>query len=397
VTDWGWESAPSPPSDVKTVFENDTMTITGAAPPAGRDIKRIRLYRSSTSNTGAAFQFVVENGVDVDDAEWASLLSSRQYVDALSGEELQEVIPSITWSAPPDNLKGVKAMPNGVLIGFVENSNQLLFGEPFVPYAWPEDYRLTTEHKIVGIGVFGQTAVVLTEGFPYYVSGADSSTMSAQKMEFPQSCIAKRTIATADGGVVYASPDGLCLASSNGVVNLLQGAVSRLDWQYWLGAQVNWPAAFGSYHEGVYYIFNYAGAGYAVDLTSKKISQLTQVSTGVYTDMVTDKIYVVSGTTLLDLFGSASTNTGVWKSKKFVISSHSPFSCLRVESTFESPVTVKMYGDSSVSPTYTATFTTRAPQRLPPGQYREIELQIESTCPVTRVTMATSMQELASV
>jgi hypothetical protein len=37
------------------------------------------------------------------------------------------------------------------------------------------------------------------------------------------------------------------------------------------------------------------------------------------------------------------------------------------------------------------------PQRLPPGQFRDIELQLEGYCSVTRVTMASSMSELAGV
>jgi hypothetical protein len=394
TTDWGWESEPSEPSELKTVDDNDIATLVAPAPPAGRNVAAINFYRTATGTGDTDFQFVST----LEAVDWTNA-STRTLVDTKKQAELGDVLitfkkdtPGSQWSEPPADMKGLKALPNGVLIGF--DDNQLYFSESFAPYAWPSKYWLTTEHKIVGIGTFGQTAVVLTEGFPYYVSGADAMTMSAQKLEYPQSCVSKRTIASVDGGVIFASPDGICLASSSGIQNLLQGAVSRADWQSWMGASNTWVNAFGAYHEGIYYMFNSAGAGYALDLASKKISNFTQVCTGAYSDLITDKLYVVSGTTLIDLFGGASFNTGVWRSKKFVNQGYTAFGCLKVESNFESPVTVKVYGEGVL--VHTATFTNANAQRLPPGRYRELEFQIEAACSVTALRMATSMQELAA-
>ena len=53
-----------------------------------------------------------------------------------------------------------------------------------------------------------------------------------------------------EGGVVYASPDGLCLAGPSGVNLLTLGAFEREDWQ-----ELNPTEAFGGFHEGVYYLF----------------------------------------------------------------------------------------------------------------------------------------------
>ena len=154
----------------------------------------------------------------------------------------------MTWAQPPAGLLGLRGLPNGIMAGFFGKT--LCFCEPFAPFAWPVEYQLTLEFNIVGIGVFGQTAVVLTEGNPYFVSGADSASMSAQKLESPQACIAKRTIASVEGGVIFASPDGLCLAGPNGVSVISQTAFSRADWQ----AQVT-STAFGAFHDGVYHLF----------------------------------------------------------------------------------------------------------------------------------------------
>ena len=412
VTDWDWESAPSPPSQVLTINNNDTVTVTVAAPPSGRNVTKIRIYRANNGNAGAAFQFVTELPH-----------TTLTYSDAVASDDLQEVCPTLLWIEPIDALKGLKSMPNGVFIGF--DGNQIHLSEPFIPYAWPKEYRLTTEHKIVGMGIVGQTAVVLTEGFPYYVSGADSSTMSAQKMEVAQACVSKRSIASADGGLLYASPDGICLATPGSVRVLTQGLINRRDWQAFLGATNLWSSAFAAYHEGIYYILNSAGSGYALDLAGTKLSTFTYTTTALYSDLNTDKLYAVSGTSLLDLFGGATYSTGTWKSRPFINPSFPSFGCARVESDFlnangaAGAVTLTLIGDGVVQHTIAFTPTqvthtpytagvagtpvvvtpasTRLPQRLPARRFREVELQLSGTCSVTRLTVASAMQELAGV
>lgn len=412
VTDWDWESAPSPPSQVLTIDNKDTVTVTVASPPAGRNVTKIRIYRANNGNAGAAFQFVTELPY-----------TTLTYSDAVASKDLQEVCPTLLWIEPIDALKGLKAMPNGVFIGF--DGNQIHLSEPFIPYAWPKEYRLTTEHKIVGMGIVGQTAVVLTEGFPYYVSGADSSTMSAQKMEVAQACVSKRSIASADGGLLYASPDGICLATPGSVRVLTQGLLNRRDWQAFLGATNLWSSAFAAYHEGIYYILNSAGSGYALDLAGTKLSTFTYTTTALYSDLNTDKLYAVSGTSLLDLFGGATYSTGTWKSRPFINPSFPSFGCARVESDFlnangaAGAVTLTLIGDGVVQHTIAFTPTqvthtpytagvagtpvvvtpasTRLPQRLPARRFREVELQLSGTCSVTRLTVASAMQELAGV
>ena len=252
LTDWDEESAPSLPSTLLTLDQNDGVSVTAAAAPSGRNIIGWKLYRSSTSNTGASFQLVegrsASNAMFIGDVFRCFNITNRNYVDYQLQSQLQETCPTLTWAQPPAGLLGLRGLPNGIMAGFFGKT--LCFCEPFAPFAWPVEYQLTLEFNIVGIGVFGQTAVVLTEGNPYFVSGADSASMSAQKLESPQACIAKRTIASVEGGVIFASPDGLCLAGPNGVSVISQTAFSRADWQ----AQVT-STAFGAFHDGVYHLF----------------------------------------------------------------------------------------------------------------------------------------------
>lgn len=252
VTDWGEESQPSLPSELLTLDQNDSVQITVPAPPTGRNIVGYRIYRSSTTNTGAAFQLIDAKGANnasLNEGAFNYLsFPNRVYLDTAKQEELQETCPSLTWAEPPANLKGLVGLPNGIMLGFFGKT--LCACEPYKPYAWPVEYQQVLEFNIVGIGVFGQTAVALTEGFPYYASGADSASLSTQKIENPQACIAKRTIASSEGGVIFASPDGLCLAGPQGVQVLTFASFSKEDWQ----AAVT-SGAFGAYSDGSYYLF----------------------------------------------------------------------------------------------------------------------------------------------
>ena len=253
VTDWGEESAPSPASALVETDQNDTVGVTVFAPPPERNIVGWRLYRSSTTGFGAAYQLIADKAAPNAVLDGVAFnyfaITGLTYEDALRQEELQESLQTLTWLEPPENLIGLVGMPNGILAGFYGKT--VCFSEPFAPYAWPLEYQLTTEHNIVGLGVFGQTLVVLTEGWPYYGSGADSASMSLQKLEQPQACISKRSIVSMDNGVLYASPDGLCIAGPDGIRVLSQGAFSKEDWQAAVG-----QTPLGMYHEGRYFIIN---------------------------------------------------------------------------------------------------------------------------------------------
>lgn len=239
VSDWGEESAPSPVTPLLTIDQNDSVDVSIGAPavtsPYGT-ITHWRLYRSSTTNVGAAYQFVAEVPI-----------ATTSYNDTKKQEELQEVCPSLTWTEPRSDLFALTGLPNGIMVGLAEDGRILCFSEPYQPYAWPREYELSLEYPGVGIGAFGQTAVVVTTGQPCYVSGADSANMSAQKIESAQACVSKRSIVSADGGVLYASPDGICLAGPSGVELLTLGAYSREDWQ-----ALGLTTSFAAFSEGVY-------------------------------------------------------------------------------------------------------------------------------------------------
>ncbi len=217
------ESAPSSVSDLITVRFGQTVELSSfAAPPSGKyNIQYIRIYRSVVGSSGSsAFLYVGEIPVN-----------TATFVDNIKASGLGEVCPSLSYSEPPPDLKGLVGLANGVMAGFVEN--RLYFSEPFAPHAFPISYMLTTEYKIVGLGVFGESLAVMTEGNPYIVTGTDPASMSMSKLPLYEPCVSKRSIASDETGVQYASPNGLVLIGGGGAQNSTRNMFTRNEWQYY--------------------------------------------------------------------------------------------------------------------------------------------------------------------
>lgn len=377
VNDLGEESAPSPVSELVEVDQRDTVNISISAPPTGRNINRWRFYRSSVATQGAQFQFLAEGPI-----------GTLSGTDSIRPEQMGEVVPTTTWAEPPEKLRGLVNMPNGVMAGYVDN--YVAFCEPFVAYAWPVEYQITTEFPIVALGVFGQTLVVFHKGGVDYISGADSASMSMQKDVSKQACISPRSVVEVDGGVVFASADGLCLASSQGVQVLTAGKINRQDWQ-----ALGLTNAHCAFSEGTVYVYGLASPHiWCMNLPTGKIGEVTfaQGYSAVYVDRTTDSIYGANGTSVYKLF-SGGKRTGVWKSKLQVMPSQTGFAWLAVESDFaDGPVTVRWYGDKVLR--HTATVSSRTPVRLPVGRWLEHEVEVESASWLNKVTLASSGDEL---
>lgn len=214
------QSAPSPASPLINVAFGGSVTLTGfAAPPTGAyNITSMRIYRSVSGNTTTSYQLVDEVPI-----------GTTTYVDGKLVAQLGEVLATSGWLPPPTGLTGLIALPNGSLAGFVGNT--VYFSEPYFPHAWPLAYALTMPYNIVGLGAFDTTVVVCTERNPHLITGGTPSYMSVAKLAIPEPCLGKKTIASDQYGVNYASPNGLVNIgpTSQGVVS--DRLFRRDEWQ----------------------------------------------------------------------------------------------------------------------------------------------------------------------
>jgi hypothetical protein len=387
VTDRSEESDWSPVSAMVTVDPRDTVTVTRGDVASGYNITHWRLYRSSTTNTGAAFQYVPEGedaGIPV---------ATSTVTDDHPQVALEETGQTRGWLMPPENLRGLVAMPNNFLAGFYDQT--LAFSHPNYPHAWPMEYRLTVEPPIVALAVVDQTLFVGTRAHPYVVSGADPSSMSMLKLDVHQPVMSKRSVAVGGGGVVFAGADGLFVFHGMTLTNVTEGVYSREDWQ-----ALRPETMIGAMHDGVYYCLYGTGAAQGClvfDPKSKKVGTVDLKGSAFYVDRFTDTLFVADGRDIRQVQGSSSPRTGVWKSKKFTLPKYAPFAWLHVESDFSdgASVEVKIWGDGAL--VYTATVTSRKPVRLPAGRYLEWEVQLTSATQVTAYLLASGTKELQVV
>lgn len=383
VSAYGEEGPPSSASNAVTLDPGEPAGISGlsVAPGGTYNIVSKRIYRSSVVGNTAKFQFVDEIPVAL-----------TSYTDSKSQAELGEVLPSETWEAPPVGLKGLKVLPNGAAIGF--KGNEAYMSEPNLPHAWPHRYPI--EDTIVGIGVFRQSAVLLTTGRPYLMSGADPAAMSIERMELPQACVSKRSIVDTGDGVIYASPDGLVSISSGGVDIITKSLMTREQWQAYNPSSIVAAVHDNRYHalyqttggsRGML-IFDFSGQG--ATFTTSSINATTAV-TAMYSDPRSDTLYMAQGTNIVR-FNAGTALPYTWRSKLFRAPFQMNFAKGQVVAA-SYPITMKLYGDGVLR--HTKVVSSGSIFHLPSG-YRALDYEIELTGSgkVTQVSIATSSEEI---
>lgn len=290
VNDLGQESAPSPasltiqrPDGISVTVTTPTTIPTGISDDYGIVTKRI--YRAVTGSLGSEFRFVVEQDVGV-----------AEYVDLLTDAELGEVLETTDWDLPPDDMRFILALPNGIMVGAA--GNQLCFSAQNRPHAWPISYRLATDTEITGLGNVDTTVFIGTKSFVYTASGNDPSSYSMSKPGAPHACAQHRSIAyLLRIGVVFAGPDGLM--ASNGptdVVNLTETIFTRDQWQALLPETI-----LGIAHDDIYFFFAGDPEGsepkkaYALDMkpTGFGLIELSLHACAVATDFERDALIMV--------------------------------------------------------------------------------------------------------
>jgi hypothetical protein len=287
VNDLGEESAPAIPS--ATVIREDGQPVTVTTPTALESgissdyfIETKRLYRAATGSTGTAFRFVAEIA-----------LGTADYTDTITDAALGEVLQSDLWDLPPSDLRGILALPNGVMVGF--SKNQLCFSAQNFPHAWPVSYRLTCDTDIVGIGNIDTTVVIGTQSFLYVAGGNDPAAYSMSKFEVPHAASSKRSFAYITGlGVIFSGPQGLMVVAGPGQArNLTEEVFTLRQWE-----ALNPSSIFSVAHDDIYFMFweNASNAGcYAIDLRPNGfgVVSLALHASAAYVDPISDRMYLV--------------------------------------------------------------------------------------------------------
>jgi hypothetical protein len=177
--------------------------------------------------TGTMFHDVAESLSDP--ARYWGDGGNFAFIDDFNVRNLVIGLNSDTYDAPPAALRGLTAIQNNILAGFV--GNQLFFSEPGRPHAWPKSYALTFDSNIVGIASVSGYIAVMTETYPFRVSGSDPAIMTYARIDTLFPCLSKRSIVNMGYGVVYATHGGLAVYDPTAGADLVTKFVH--DWDTW--------------------------------------------------------------------------------------------------------------------------------------------------------------------
>lgn len=417
VSAYGEEGPPSAASTVVTTDDNQKINLSSLQTSHSNsniNLLKKRIYRSNTGSNTTQFQFVAELA-----------LSATTYTDTSKNSELAEVIPSTTWIAPPDDdtslypdgpMKGLCALPGGVFAGFT--GKRICFSEPFLPHAWPANYRLAIEEEIVGMKVVSNGILVTTKSVPYLVTGSGPDTMTAIRIESSQANLNKRSIVDMGPFVIYASPDGLIAAEGTTVRNLTEGIITPSQWQ-----ASYYPATItGFLWEQRYVGFYSTGSGYGGFIFDPRVGDGTSfvdldaggLIRGGHTDPDDSQLYLIISNTIKKFQGSGTNLTFNWKSKEYVMPKPISMGFVKVEAE-SYPVRVKVYGDGSViynasiatsgsvfavtgtTPSFSSTSIPEPILRLPASVHKTFAVEVEGATIVNEICVGESIDELRNI
>lgn len=381
VTSYGEEGPPSP-TVIGTGKIDATWTVTMSAASArdlgyDRDLAYVRIYRTVTSSSGVSTYFLVAQ----------QAIGTLTYADSATDATVaaNSTLQSTSWSAPPTDLKGWVAMPNGIFAAW--RDNEIWFCEPYRPHAWPVSYALAVDFPIVGLGVTGQTVVVTTNSYPFAITGVHPATMTQAKLMSLEPCTSRGSVISAPDGVYYTSPNGLIRVASGVAMNVTAKMATKNDWQQLVGtgslstlrAGRLGPTyyAFGTSRSGVFDINAFDNAAFAQQdlsgaLNGVMIDTIDQrcafnvvtnslACTNVINDPWTSELFIIRNGVLywINIANATPTyETYKWKSKLLQVKRRENISAVKV-----------LFDTISTTPTQSVTRNTSSPQTLAADQY----------------------------
>lgn len=358
------------------------------APAGDYNVTLKRIYRTVAGTGGTAeYRFVAEIAV-----------ATTSYNDDILTEDLDsDAMESEFWIAPPTDLHSLVEFPGGIMAG--ASGKSVYFTDPYAPHAWPVANRYTVFHTIVGLGVYGNTCVVLTIANPYVITGVEPDQMTLDKVEFFQACVAKRSIIDMGDYILYASPDGVC-GIGPGMARILSEGV--FDFDAW--AALTPTSMFGARYNNFAVMCYTDGATHgAIMFDPRRMSEtLTSFSfatqvTALWTDPKTGELFVAQGDNIREFDVAATKLTYTWTSGITVFPYSTNLGAARVRAETY-PVTLRVYAtlDDGQEKEQLFTVEDSRPFRLQAGWLaRDWWFEIEGTYKVNSVHIGQTIEDLA--
>ena len=372
----GEESAPSPPSDIlicpsgASTVNVSALTVDVSA-STSREIVSLRIYRTAVGSSGNA-EYLFVDTIDI-----AYVLP---YVDTKLTDTLSEALPSTTWTPPRDSMINLGLTAHGVAYGSL--GKIICLSEPFIPYAWPRGYELTSDTDVVAIGHYDSYLIVGTQGRPIMITGIDPANMSQQELPIIEACVSARSMVSMGAYAIYASPNGLVMATGGAARLVTEGIITNREWALMT------PSSIHAYqHRGKYLFFWYnPDAGFI---------RINQHYVSGYRDVPNDALYLIDSSKNLVKLDSASGSplSYSWKSKSVSLDRPASMTAARVLADSYASLTLSVYANGSLH--HTQAITSALPVRMPRnGRARVWQVKVAGTDPIREIAIAESVTEL---
>ena len=392
VSYYGEEGVNCDAEAAQVVDKHTDQTVTLDFPPNPSGSYNFLYKRVYRTDSGGTYRFVQDVPIATD-----------TFADTVADIALGEEIPTVTNDAPADDdvgnhkdgpLLGLVSMPNGILAGF--SGQTVSFSEAFQPHAFPDEYKLTVKSDIVALSPLNTGLLVLTKGKPAIVQGLDPASMSMMEIDSSLSCVSKRSVVDMGEFTVYASPDGLVMATDSGLNLVTDQTFTRDQWQAFGPSSIT-----GYLWEGQYIGFYSHGGvskGFIFDPRGGKNGyvDLDFYATAGYNDLEDDSLYLVVGGALVKFAEGSSLQNFTWRGKKFYNPRPINPAVAKVECDSYSPnPTFKLYADGQLK--HTQTVTNSNTFRLPSGyKANEFEIELSGSVPINEVCVYESSEEIGA-
>ncbi|SEM75189.1 hypothetical protein SAMN05216404_10155 [Nitrosospira multiformis] len=284
-----------------------------------------RIYRTLTTSSGTEYRYVATlSGI------------TKSYSDTVPDAviALGETLPSTNWEMPPANMRGIVVLANGIAAGFT--GNEVLFSEPFKPYAWPISYRQTYDQEIVAIAAMGTTLVGMTKGNPFTITGVEPATMGGgmEKLGVAWPCMSKRGVANFAFGIGYPAPQGMVMIGASSDI-VTKDLFTQKEW-----SELNPDTFIATSADNRYYCGYSAGDSSLMFVIDKaedaSFTKINQNISCIWTDPITGKLYIATNKKIYEWEGDTGTKLFYeWKSKRFITGAPVNYGAGKIDADFE--------------------------------------------------------------
>ena len=385
VTDRGEESAPSAATDPIAVLPTYKVVLDIQVADRPDSAVAIRLYRTETTDSGTAFFFVEE--LDLPGTPNPDVVEYTDYIISvdLPGDTLQ----TVNWEPPPSDLKGLTLSTKGFYAGYV--GSKLYLSEPFLAYAWLDDYAIDFTGGIRHIARYGDMLAVFTDREIALIVGNTPLEVRKIKVEGFELLTSIYSTAEMDGILYFSTPVGVAAVSGTNVAVVTDDLVSEQWWRNNIDEQ---EVRIVSFDNALYLLAEPNGQLYRVGLQEDG-GGFVRLGDPNVRDVYTSSFFLgvlVLKTTEADDYvfnlGTAGDRTVSWRGRTEVADTPMAVISVRVLATAY-PISVRFYGDGSLE--LSLTITSDKIRKLPVmRRTREWSFEVEGDANIVSLEVGTS-------